>query len=126
MTVVDFIGTSAISVVAFAWGWIAGAHHEWSKAHDDACAVTKAHRKHLDELRMERDIERANGANLVAAKVVVDKILAAKQRRLRGVLSEARRWKSVAEHLGWVRPTQANVAALGAAVRETMDRENSE
>lgn len=84
MTAVDFIGTSAIAVVAFAWGWMAGAHHEWNKAHNDACAVTDAHRERLAELRKQRDVELANGARVVAAKIVVDRLLAAKQRRLRG------------------------------------------
>lgn len=111
---------------AFALGWVIGGAREWKKAHRDACAVTDAHMERLAELRKERDLDLADVHRLLAAKVVVDKLLASRQRRLRGVLSEARRWKSVAEHLGWVRPTQANVAALGAAVRETMDRENSE
>ena len=62
MTVVDFIVPVATAMIAFGWGWAFGANREWSKAHSDACAVTKAHRKHLDELRMERDVERANGA----------------------------------------------------------------
>jgi len=114
----------------FALGWMfgrdRGEDRAWKEADREVKELRDVFNARIDAMEEEKRIERGHGRQLLAAKAVVDKLLAAKQRRLRGVLSEARRWKSVAEHLGWVRPTQANVAALGAAVRETMDRENRE
>lgn len=52
----------------------------------------------VEELRRERTVERANGDALIARH-------ARQQRRLRGILGEARRWKAVAVRLGWRRPS---------------------
>lgn len=65
-------------------------------------------RERLDHLRQERATERANGERLLAR-------FNRQQRRLRGVLGEARRWKGVAVSLGWERPR-----ATPASVRPTV------
>lgn len=55
--------------------------------------------------------EREYGQELTDALDEARSDLAAKQRRVRGVLTEARRWKDVAASLGWKRETRGEMHA---------------
>lgn len=65
----------------------------------------------IDRMKETWAKEREYGQELTDALDEARADLAAKQRRVRGILTEARRWKAVAASLGWKRETRGEMHA---------------
>jgi len=65
----------------------------------------------IDRMKEEWAKEREYGQELTDALDETRADLAAKQRRVRGLLTEARRWKAIAASLGWKRETRGEMHA---------------
>lgn len=99
------VGVAALCiVVGFTAGAMFGERYErayWRKERD---AIL--HQWESRVAALNADLTRQNTA---VYRLRAD--LAAKQRRVRGLLTEARRWKTVAEALGWKRETRGEMHA---------------
>ena len=60
----------------------------------------------IDRMKEGRAKEREYGQELTGALDEAREEVAVKQRRVRGLLTEARRWKAIAASLGWKRETR--------------------
>lgn len=93
-----------VGFAAFSAGEAYGERNEreaWRKERDAILAQWSSRVEYLCG-----DLMRQNTAVLRLREEV-----AAKQRRVRGVLTEARRWKAVAQSLGWKRETRGEMHA---------------
>lgn len=91
-----------VGFAAFSAGEAYGERNEreaWRKERDAILAQWSSRVEYLCG-----DLMRQNTAVLRLREEV-----AAKQRRVRGVLTEARRWKAVAQSLGWKRETRGEM-----------------
>lgn len=108
----DAIGSVVLALVVGVIGYFAGYS---SGEYRGECNEREAAIKERDALialwesrlaRVKADLTRQNTAVLRLREEV-----AAKQRRVRGVLTEARRWKAIAASLGWKRETRGEMHA---------------
>jgi hypothetical protein len=108
----DAIGSVVLALVVGVIGYFAGYS---SGEYRGECNEREAAIKERDALvanwrrRAGALVVKLTRQNTAVLQLRVD--LAAKQRRVRGVLTEARRWKAIAASLGWKRETRGEMHA---------------
>lgn len=106
----DAIGSVVLSLVVGVVGIVVGRIYE-SDAADRRMDLREQQLRAgfhtiIDRMKEEWAEEREYGQELTDALDEARADLAAKQRRVRGLLTEARRWKAIAACLGWKRETR--------------------
>lgn len=120
----DAIGSVVLSLVVGVVGIVVGRIYE-SDAADRRMDLREQQLRAgfhtiIDRMKEEWAEEREYGQELTDALDEARADLAAKQRRVRGLLTEARRWKAIAASLGWKRETRGEMHARQAmAARES-------
>lgn len=108
----DAIGSVVLALVIGVVAYFAGYSSGEDRGERDAWADAKKERDALVALWQRR--VNALNTSLTMQNAVVYRLradLAAKQRRVRGILTEARRWKAIAEEFGWKRETRGEMHA---------------
>lgn len=111
----ETLGSVVLALVVGVVAFFVGRIHE-SDAADRQMDLREQHiadvlHAIIDRMNEKWAKEREYGQELTNALDEARDDLAAKQRRVRGILTEARRWKAVAESLGWKRETRGEMHA---------------
>jgi hypothetical protein len=106
----DAIGSVVLALVVGVVGIVVGRIYE-SDAADRRMDLSERQLRAgfhttIDRMKEGRAKEREYGQELTGALDEAREEVAVKQRRVRGLLTEARRWKAIAASLGWKRETR--------------------